>query len=283
MFQFPFSISCHPIQSNSSSSSSPSSSCCSLFPSNYLMPINDGQQHIQQQPETPYQQNTLQSLDVSSLTDDQLECLCLVLENFENFRGLELLLNLLPPTVPEKSLAKSVLLRVKAVLLFHQGRYEEFKEYIKLNKFKQKDHNLLQNLWNEANYAEASKQRTKPLDAVSRYRIRKKNIFPSSIWDGEGTSYCFKKKAREILKQAYKIDSIPNIQTKQELAKQTELSVLQVSNWFKNQRQRARQNIRESKQLKNKKISEECNCCNTSSSDYAESEGRQSVNHKRKG
>uniref|UniRef100_A0A914LIK1 Homeobox domain-containing protein n=1 Tax=Meloidogyne incognita TaxID=6306 RepID=A0A914LIK1_MELIC len=196
-----------------------------------------------------------------------------------SWSAFELLLNLLPPTVPEKSLAKSVLLRVKAVLLFHQGRYEEFKEYIKLNKFKQKDHNLLQNLWNEANYAEASKQRTKPLDAVSRYRIRKKNIFPSSIWDGEGTSYCFKKKAREILKQAYKIDSIPNIQTKQELAKQTELSVLQVSNWFKNQRQRARQNIRESKQLKNEKISEECNCCNTSS-DYAESEGRQSVNQK---
>ncbi|CAK5023222.1 unnamed protein product [Meloidogyne enterolobii] len=276
MLQFPFSISCHPIQSNSSFSSSPSS-CCSLFPSHYLMPINDGQ-HIQQQPETPYQQNTLQrhflifskhflfyfyinlyiyfllfphSLDVSSLTDDQLECLCLILENFENFRGLELLLNLLPPpTVPEKSLAKSVLIRVKAVLLFHQGRYEEFKEYIKLNKFKQKDHNLLQNLWNEANYAEASKQRTKPLDPVSRYRIRKKNIFPSSIWDGEGTSYCFKKKAREILKQAYKIDSIPNLQTKQELAKQTELSVLQVSNWFKNQRQRARQNIR----LKNLKL-----------------------------
>ncbi|CAK5027120.1 unnamed protein product [Meloidogyne enterolobii] len=161
-----------------------------------------------------------------------------------SWSAFELLLNLLPPTVPEKGLAKSVLLRVKAVLLFHQGRYEEFKEYIKLNKFKQKDHNLLQNLWNEANYAEASKQRTKPLDAVSRYRIRKKNIFPSSIWDGEGTSYCFKKKAREILKQAYKIDSIPNIQTKQELAKQTELSVLQVSNWFKNQRQRARQNIR---------------------------------------
>uniref|UniRef100_A0A915LP01 Homeobox protein SIX1 N-terminal SD domain-containing protein n=1 Tax=Meloidogyne javanica TaxID=6303 RepID=A0A915LP01_MELJA len=166
-----------------------------------------------------YEKFQLDCLDVISLTDDQLECLCLVLENFENFRGLELLLNLLPPTVPEKSLAKSVLLRVKAVLLFHQGRYEEFKEYIKLNKFKQKDHNLLQNLWNEANYAEASKQRTKPLDAVSRYRIRKKNIFPSSIWD-----------AREILKQAYKIDAIPNIQTKQELAKQTELSVLQVSN-----------------------------------------------------
>uniref|UniRef100_A0A914LAH3 Homeobox domain-containing protein n=1 Tax=Meloidogyne incognita TaxID=6306 RepID=A0A914LAH3_MELIC len=259
------------------------------------MPINDSQQNIQQQPETPYQQNTLQrhffifflnlfpkhkhflflykfifflfrhSLDVSSLTDDQLE-------NYYLIYSLQQFL--------KKSLAKSVLLRVKAVLLFHQGRYEEFKEYIKLNKFKQKDHNLLQNLWNEANYAEASKQRTKPLDAVSRYRIRKKNIFPSSIWDGEGTSYCFKKKAREILKQAYKIDSIPNIQTKQELAKQTELSVLQVSNWFKNQRQRARQNIRESKQLKNKKISEECNCCNTSSSDYAESEGRQSVNQK---
>uniref|UniRef100_A0A1I8B7U9 Homeobox domain-containing protein n=1 Tax=Meloidogyne hapla TaxID=6305 RepID=A0A1I8B7U9_MELHA len=254
MLQFPFPISCWSIQSSSSFSSSSSSSCFLLF------------HH---------------SLKVSSLTDDQLECLCLALENFDNFRGLELLLNLIPPTFFEKSSSKSVLLRAKALLLFYEGRYEEFKEYIRLNQFKQKDHNLLQNLWNEANYLEASKQRNKPLDAVSRYRIRKKNIFPSSIWDGEGTSYCFKKKAREILKQSYKIDSVPDMQRKQELAKQTELSVLQVSNWFKNQRQRARQNKREIKQLKNKEILEECNCCNNTS-DYAESEGRQSVADKQK-
>ncbi|KAL7073135.1 hypothetical protein ACQ4LE_007386 [Meloidogyne hapla] len=279
MLQFPFPISCWSIQSSSSFSSSSSSSCCYLFPSHSLAPTNDDQQI--QQPETPRQQSNIQSLKVSSLTDDQLECLCLALENFDNFRGLELLLNLIPPTFFEKSSSKSVLLRAKALLLFYEGRYEEFKEYIRLNQFKQKDHNLLQNLWNEANYLEASKQRNKPLDAVSRYRIRKKNIFPSSIWDGEGTSYCFKKKAREILKQSYKIDSVPDMQRKQELAKQTELSVLQVSNWFKNQRQRARQNKREIKQLKNKEILEECNCCNNTS-DYAESEGRQSVADKQK-
>ncbi len=79
------------------------------------------------------------------------------------------------------------------------------------------------------------------LDAVSRYRVRKKNPFPSTIWDGEGTSYCFKKSTIAALRAAYKKTRIPTQEHKAELAALTELSVEQVTNWFKNQRQRAKQ------------------------------------------
>lgn len=53
-----------------------------------------------------------------------------------------------------------------------------------------------------------------------------------------------KKSARAVLKIAYQKHNTPNQQQKQELALKTNLSVVQVSNWFKNQRQRARQYMR---------------------------------------
>jgi len=51
-----------------------------------------------------------------------------------------------------------------------------------------------------------------------------------------------KKSARKILKEAFECVKTPNFQQKAELARITQLSVVKVSNWFKNQRQRARQN-----------------------------------------
>ena len=84
--------------------------------------------------------------------------------------------------------------------------------------------------------------RGRPLGAVGKYRIRRKFPLPPSIWDGEETSYCFKEKSRSILKDCYRRNPYPSPKEKKSLAENTGLTTTQVSNWFKNKRQRDRAN-----------------------------------------
>jgi len=76
--------------------------------------------------------------------------------------------------------------------------------------------------------------------AVDKYRLRRKFPLPRNIWDGEETVYCFKEKSRNSLKETYKLNRYPTPDEKKALAKKTGLTLTQVSNWFKNRRQRDR-------------------------------------------
>ena len=76
--------------------------------------------------------------------------------------------------------------------------------------------------------------------AVDKYRLRRKFPLPRTIWDGEETVYCFKEKSRNSLKETYKVNRYPTPDEKKALAKKTGLTLTQVSNWFKNRRQRDR-------------------------------------------
>uniref|UniRef100_A0A8C9UDR1 SIX homeobox 2 n=1 Tax=Serinus canaria TaxID=9135 RepID=A0A8C9UDR1_SERCA len=76
--------------------------------------------------------------------------------------------------------------------------------------------------------------------AVGKYRVRRKFPLPRSIWDGEETSYCFKEKSRSVLREWYAHNPYPSPREKRELAEATGLTTTQVSNWFKNRRQRDR-------------------------------------------
>jgi hypothetical protein len=87
---------------------------------------------------------------------------------------------------------------------------------------------------------EAQRVRGRPLGAVDKYRIRRKFPLPKTIWDGEETIYCFKEKSRQALKDCYRINRYPTPDVKRTLAKKTSLTLTQVSNWFKNRRQRDR-------------------------------------------
>ena len=62
-------------------------------------------------------------------------------------------------------------------------------------------HLYKQNLWLKAHYLEAEKLRGRPLGAVGKYRVRRKFPLPRTIWDGEETSYCFKEKSRNVLRE----------------------------------------------------------------------------------
>lgn len=78
------------------------------------------------------------------------------------------------------------------------------------------------------------------LGAVDKYRIRKKFPLPKTIWDGEETVYCFKERSRNALKECYDKNRYPNPDEKRQLSEITGLTLTQVSNWFKNRRQRDR-------------------------------------------
>jgi hypothetical protein len=82
--------------------------------------------------------------------------------------------------------------------------------------------------------------RGRPLGAVDKYRLRKKFPLPKTIWDGEETVYCFKERSRNALKECYMQNRYPTPDEKRALARQTGLTLTQVSNWFKNRRQRDR-------------------------------------------
>jgi hypothetical protein len=98
----------------------------------------------------------------------------------------------------------------------------------------------LKALWLKAHYIEAEKLRGRPLGAVGKYRVRRKFPLPRTIWDGEETSYCFKEKSRSVLRDWYGHNPYPSPREKRELAEATGLTTTQVSNWFKNRRQRDR-------------------------------------------
>ena len=82
--------------------------------------------------------------------------------------------------------------------------------------------------------------RTSFAGAVDKYRLRRKFPLPRSIWDGEERMYTFKERSRNSLKEMYKVNRYPTPDEKRTLAKKTGLTMTQVSNWFKNRRQRDR-------------------------------------------
>ncbi|XP_053330984.1 homeobox protein SIX4 [Spea bombifrons] len=131
-------------------------------------------------------------------------------------------------------------LKARALVAFHQGRYQELYGLLESHNFEPSNHGALQELWYKARYNEAEKARGRPLGAVDKYRLRRKYPLPRTIWDGEETVYCFKEKSRNALKELYKHNRYPSPAAKRNLAKITGLSLTQVSNWFKNRRQRDR-------------------------------------------
>ena len=122
--------------------------------------------------------------------------------------------------------------------------YEIINESVPI-KFPKKYHRYLQNLFHSAKYAELSRTKQKrELGAVDKYRIRKKFPLPDPIWDNEDTVYCFKVGARDKLKRSFGENRYPSPTRKKMLALETELDITQVSNWFKNRRQRDKDSMK---------------------------------------
>nr|AAT11873.1 sine oculis-like transcription factor Six1/2 [Cladonema radiatum] len=175
---------------------------------------------------------------VANFTPEQIACVCEVLEQSGNIDRLSRFLWSLP-SYDDVYTTESVLV-AKCVVAFHQGNLQELYHIIENNNFTQQYHTKLQMLWLRGHYIEAEKIRGRPLGAVGKYRVRRKYPLPRTIWDGEETSYCFKEKSRAILRDWYSRNPYPSPREKKELSQGTGLSTTQVSNWFKNRRQRDR-------------------------------------------
>ncbi|XP_072405188.1 homeobox protein SIX2-like [Chiloscyllium punctatum] len=172
-------------------------------------------------------------------TEEQVVCVCEVLQQGGCIERLSHFLWSLPPTSGHLERNESVLI-AKAIVAFHQGNYRELYQILESSQFPAQSHMKLQQLWLSAHYSEAEKRRGRPLGAVGKYRVRRKFPLPRTIWDGEETSYCFKEKSRGILREWYLHNPYPSPRDKRELAGATGLTATQVSNWFKNRRQRDR-------------------------------------------
>ena len=125
-------------------------------------------------------------------------------------------------------------------MAFAHQEYKNLYTLLESHNFSPESHNELQKLWLKAHYNEAEKLRGRALGAVGKYRVRRKFPLPRTIWDGEETSYCFKERSRSCLKDWYRANPYPSPREKKELAEKTGLTTTQVSNWFKNRRQRDR-------------------------------------------
>lgn len=169
---------------------------------------------------------------------DQVQCVCeALMQKGDNEKLASFLWNL-PPTEVMKN--NEAVLRARALVAFHRGVYQELYTILESHTFSPRHHTALQNLWFKAHYNEAEKVRGRLIGAVDKYRLRKKYPLPKTIWDGEETVYCFKEKSRNALKDCYYRNRYPTPDDKRALAQRTGLTLTQVSNWFKNRRQRDR-------------------------------------------
>lgn len=129
-------------------------------------------------------------------TAEQVACVCEVLLQSGCMDRLAGFLCTLPPaSLPASSPCPGELesvLKAKAAVAFHQGRFPDLYTLLEGFPFSPRSHPLLQQLWLRAHYIEAERQRGRPLGAVGKYRVRRKFPLPHTIWDGEETSYCFK-------------------------------------------------------------------------------------------
>lgn len=173
-----------------------------------------------------------------AFSPEQVACVCEALQQGGNVDRLARFLWSLPQS--DLLHGNESILKAQALVAFHQARYQELYSILENHSFSATNHTFLQDLWYKARYTEAEKARGRPLGAVDKYRIRRKYPLPRTIWDGEETVYCFKERSRNALKDLYTQNRYPSPAEKRNLAKITGLSLTQVSNWFKNRRQRDR-------------------------------------------
>ncbi|EUB60956.1 Homeobox protein six1b [Echinococcus granulosus] len=171
---------------------------------------------------------------------DQLLYLCEVVQKSEDYARLHHLLAYCRDAAPPSVQQSDTVVKCLAVLALLEGRYQDVFAILQTRYFAPRHHARLQELWLRGHYEEAEQARGCSLSAVGRHRLRKKHPLPPTIWDGEETSYYFKEKSRRLLRQQYAENPYPSQWEKKELARRTGLTAVQVSNWFKNRRQRDR-------------------------------------------
>ncbi|KAK0413846.1 hypothetical protein QR680_007024 [Steinernema hermaphroditum] len=190
----------------------------------------------------------VQGTTPTTATGEQIVKMCEQLEETQDVERLAQLLFSLTPAHLAEIGKNELVLKAKAYVCFRYHNFGELYHILENNKFTHGSHLKLQQMWQEAHYLEAEKQRGRPLGPVDKYRVRKKYPMPRTIWDGEQKTHCFKERTRSLLREWYLQDPYPNPSKKKDLANKTGLTPMQVGNWFKNRRQRDRAAAAKNKQ-----------------------------------
>uniref|UniRef100_A0A915I403 Homeobox domain-containing protein n=1 Tax=Romanomermis culicivorax TaxID=13658 RepID=A0A915I403_ROMCU len=170
---------------------------------------------------------------------EQISCICETLYRSNDVAALINFFHYLAANYdPYENLCDTSVLKGRLMVLLNSGAFQEVYDILKGFQFDARFHEELQNVWWKAHYAELETQRGKALGPVEKYRLRKKFPPPLTIWDGEEFVYSFKEKSRKMLKSFYKQNKYPTADEKKQITEKTGLSFTQVSNWYKNRRQR---------------------------------------------
>ncbi|CAH8456114.1 unnamed protein product [Schistosoma turkestanicum] len=167
---------------------------------------------------------------------NQIECICQVLYHNQDIDRLKTFLSKISTTTMYHN--NEIIVKCRALVLFINKEFTELLRILNNFPFSFYNHNEMQNLWYQTQYAQIEKSRGHQLNAVAKYRIRKKFPPPKTIWDGDEVTYHFKDKSRNYLVEQFVHNPYPSIVEKKLLAKHSGLTTTQVSNWFKNRRQR---------------------------------------------
>ncbi|CAJ0557849.1 unnamed protein product, partial [Mesorhabditis spiculigera] len=176
-------------------------------------------------------------------TREQIECICWTLFQARDGAQLVALFSQFGDQQLLRAEWRSEAVILGYILALHEaGQFETLFTVISNGSFHEKNYKDLQDIWYMAHYQENENKRQKVLGAVEKYRLRRKHPPPRSIWDGQETIYSFKENSRKFLRQFYKQNPYPNLEQKREISRATELELVQISNWFKNRRQRDKTN-----------------------------------------
>ena len=147
-----------------------------------------------------------------------------------------------PPSSPEPDMLSFIAENsalIAARETFSDGLFNEVLDFISSSDQPERLHEEFQELWTETIYRQASAQQSgKVLNAVDRYRLRKRKPFPRTIWNGDQSRHLFKESSRNLLQEFFDKNPYPTPEEKRDLTRQSQLSYSQVSNFFKNRRGR---------------------------------------------
>lgn len=162
---------------------------------------------------------------VEQLSPEQLKCLVLVLLKEQRQEALN---NLLDELKLETIKQNDCLLFVYIQKQANEGKYKDAIQMISTYEILDIKYCIeLQTIWNECHYNLYQMKNGIFPKEVQRFRIRLKNPFPMTIWDGIPTKYAIPIPARKILESFFANNRNPDRTEKEDLAQKTKLCMSQ--------------------------------------------------------
>ena len=128
---------------------------------------------------------------------------------------------------PEVILRSPILVWALVLDKFANNKWTEVVNLISENEFDESRHKALREMWDKCHYKLYESKHGRYPQEVQRFRIRKKQTYPKSIWNGDEYKYLFTVKDREIMEKFFDQNPHPNRSEKEKLSNKTDLTIAQ--------------------------------------------------------